>query len=391
MGKVYFHIDLNAFFASAEVLLDPSLKGLPVAVGGNSRRSVVSTCSYEARAFGVHSAMPMHEALNRCPKLVVRQSHFTFYQTLSEQFMELIRSYSKEMEVASIDECYVDVTEKIMTYENPLDLAYEIQKRVNEELGLQCSIGIAPNMFLAKMASDMKKPMGITVLRIKEVPQKLWPLPIEEMRGCGKKRAPQLIEMGIKTIGDLAHIQNPLLLKPIFGKNSEMMIQRANGIDHQTIVTDYDAKSISVSETLLEDITDYEEIRGMFRHLSRKLSRRLSNDQKLGTLISIRIRYRDFQTVERSKKLDRAIWKQNDLFYHAMGLFQDHWNEEPVRLLGISMSHFVSDGYVDHSIDLFNYEEALKEETICVISDLQKLVGDGKSLSRASDLLKKKL
>ncbi len=231
MSRVYFHVDLNAFFANAEVLLDPSLKGKPLAISGNTRRSVVSTASYEARKYGVHSAMPIQQAVKLCPDLVIVHGHYAYYQDLSNQFMHIIRSYTDLVEQASIDECYMDVTDIIFRYQRPLDLAWEIQKKILHETGLQCSIGVGPNMFLAKMASDMKKPMGITVLRIRDVPDKMWPLPISEMRGIGKKTLPLMNELNINTIQHLAQYPNHLDLKPIFGKHTEDIIARANGYD----------------------------------------------------------------------------------------------------------------------------------------------------------------
>ncbi|MBO7702906.1 MAG: DNA polymerase IV, partial [Solobacterium sp.] len=293
MSRVYFHIDLNAFFASCEVLLDESLKGKPIAVSGTTRRSVISTASYEARAYGVHSAMPIEEGRRLCRDLIVVEPHFHYYHELSNEFMELIHGYTDSMEIASVDECYADMTEAIQRFEKPLDLAWEIQRRVRSELGLSCSIGVAPNMFLAKMASDMKKPNGITVLRLREVPQKLWPLPIKEMRGVGAKTLPYMEDLNIRTIGDLANWKNLEELRPIFGKNTEEMIRKANGHDDRTIVMDWDAKSMGISETFLEDLTDYDELRGMIRTLSRKLSSKLHKSNKAGTLVSIRIKYYD--------------------------------------------------------------------------------------------------
>lgn len=156
MSRVYFHIDLNAFFASCEELLDPSLKGKPLVVGGKSRRSVISTANYEARKYGIHSAMPMQQAEKLCKDLVIVNGHYAFYSDMSHQFMQIIHSYTDLVEKASIDECYADMTDVICRYPKPLDVAFEIQRRVLEETGLRCSIGIGPNMFLAKMASDMK-------------------------------------------------------------------------------------------------------------------------------------------------------------------------------------------------------------------------------------------
>ena len=228
MARVYFHIDMNAFFVNAEILLDPSLKGKPVAVSGTTRRSVVSTASYEARAFGVHSAQPIQEAIKLCPDLVIVGGHYQYYRELSEQFMNIVKRYTSEIEQASIDECYADVTETIMKMARPLDLAVRIQKEILTEIGLPCSIGVGPNMFLAKMASDMKKPMGITVLRIRDVEDKMWPLPIGDMRGVGKKTEPLLLALGIRTIGDLARYKDMAKLDKIFGKNTQFMMKRAH-------------------------------------------------------------------------------------------------------------------------------------------------------------------
>ncbi|MGN1389628.1 MAG: DNA polymerase IV, partial [Bulleidia sp.] len=314
MSRVYFHIDLNAFFANAECLLDPTLRGKPLAVSGQTRRSVVSTASYEARAYGVHSAMPIAEAKNLCRDLVVVAPHFNYYEELSNEFLAIVRSYTQTVEQASIDECYADMTDAILRFPRPLDLAFQLQHRVRDELGLPCSIGIGPNLFLAKMASDMKKPMGITILRIREVPQKLWPLKIADMRGVGKKTLPYLEELGIRTIGDLAQWKDPEQLRMIFGKNTEQMIARANGHDDRQIELETDPKSMGVSETFLEDVTDYDELRGMMRTLSRRLSKRLAEARKTGSLVSIRIRYSDFSNADRSMHVDHPIWKADDLF-----------------------------------------------------------------------------
>lgn len=384
MARVYFHIDLNAFFANAEVLRDPGLKGLPVAVSGNTRRSVVSTASYEARRFGIHSAMPLSEALHLCPELVVVEPHFPLYRELSEQFIRIISENADEIEQASIDECYADMTREIRKYEKPLDLAWFLQKKIYHDLGLPCSIGVAPNMFLAKMASDMKKPLGITVLRLREVEEKLWPLDISDMRGVGVKTVPLLRDLGINTIGDLACYEDISRLKPIFGKNTDVVLQRAHGHDDRQIVRDWDTKSMGVSETVLDDLTDYDEIRGLLRSLARKLSKRLWEEQKAGHSISLRIKYNDFQNTDRSRKLAAPIWKSDDLYVQALQLLDDNWNGEPVRLLGISLSDFAEGAQLTSQLNLFDETEALKEETSSVLNELNAVLG-GKVLKRASE------
>ncbi len=389
MARVYFHIDMNAFFVNAEILLDPSLKGKPVAVSGTTRRSVVSTASYEARAFGIHSAQPIQEAIKLCPDLVIVSGHYAYYRELSEQFMNIVRRYTSEIEQASIDECYADVTETILKMQRPLDLAVRIQKEILTEIGLQCSIGVGPNMFLAKMASDMKKPMGITVLRIRDVEDKMWPLPIGDMRGVGKKTEPLLLALGIKTIGDLARYKDMPKLEKIFGKNTDFMIRRAHGYDSREIVKEWDAKSMGVSETLLEDVTDYEELRGLYRTLSRKLSQRMKKDRKLGTTLSIRIKYFDFRNVDRSIRLDHPIWRGEDILDKAMELFDDNWDGEPVRLAGISLSGLKNGDELVTQLNLFNNPEEDKRETAFVLQDLNRQLS-GKVFRRASDLLKEK-
>ena len=385
MSRVYFHIDLNAFFASCEELLDPSLKGKPLVVGGKSRRSVISTANYEARKYGIHSAMPMQQAEKLCKDLVIVNGHYAFYSDMSHQFMQIIHSYTDLVEKASIDECYADMTDVICRYPKPLDVAFEIQRRVLEETGLRCSIGIGPNMFLAKMASDMKKPMGITVLRIRDVPEKMWPLPIKEMQGIGKRTVPLMEDLNIHTIKDLATYQDLNALNPVLGKNIESMIKRANGYDDRTLMTDYDSKSMGISETLLEDVTDYDELRGLIRTLCRRLSKRLKEAHKAGYHVSMRICYYDFRNANKSKKVSAPIWTSDDLFVQAMILFDSSYEEEEaVRLIGISVSDFASEEFLTKQVSLFDAPE--EESTSEILHDLNHQLGT-QAFVRASSLL----
>lgn len=387
MSRVYFHIDLNAFFASCEELLDPSLKGKPLVVGGKSRRSVISTANYEARKYGIHSAMPMQQAVKLCKDLVIVNGHYAFYSDMSHQFMQIIHSYTDLVEKASIDECYADMTDVICRYPKPLDVAFEIQRRVLEETGLRCSIGIGPNMFLAKMASDMKKPMGITVLRIRDVPEKMWPLPIKEMQGIGKRTVPLMEDLNIHTIKDLATYQDLNALKPVLGKNIENMIKRANGYDDRTLMTEYDSKSMGISETLLEDVTDYDELRGLIRTLCRRLSKRLKEAHKAGYHVSMRICYYDFRNANKSKKLSAPIWTSDDLFVQAMILFDSSYEEEEaVRLIGVSVSDFASEEFLAKQVSLFDAPE--EESTTEILHDLNHQLGT-QAFVRASSLLEK--
>lgn len=384
MGRVIFHIDLNAFYATAEILKDPNLAGKPIAVAGTSRRSVVSTCSYEARQFGVRSAMSTQEALKKCPDLILVSSNHRYYEELSSKFINFVKRYSRFVEQVSIDECYVDVTQKIKEYQYPLDLAWEIQKNLLKEFGLKCSIGVAPNKFLAKMASDMRKPMGITVLRISEVEQKLWPLDIKEMRGIGNKTLPHVKALGINTIGDLAKYEDINQLKMIFGKNTKILIDKTHGYDNEPLIVNTEIKSIGQSTTLLEDISDYQEIKGVFNSLSRLVAKRLHDEHLAGDIISINIRYFDFKTVVRSRKLDQFIYKQSDIFENAIVLFDELTNDEEIRLLGITIGNVKDLSSINFQINMFDdYQDSIND----VILSLNKQLLLGGKLKKASEVL----
>lgn len=341
-GRVLFHIDLNSFFASAEILKNSALEGQPVVVAGLHRRSVVSTASYEARKYGVHSAMPLLMAQEKCPNLVVVQGDYSWYEELSERFFQYIRKFSPFVEPASIDECYVDVTEQIKQYKRPLDMAWTIQQKVYSELGLPCSIGVGPNKFLAKMASDMRKPMGITVLRKQEVAKKLWPLPISEMWGIGKKSQPLLIAQGIETIGDLANPDNESKILTLLGKHAYNAIQNARGNDTNQLTYTTSVQSISQGTTLDRDIQEYDEIKTVLRRLAKSLSQRAIREDIKGKLISISIRYFDFSNAVRSMGVANYTNDENVLFEHALLLFDRNQNGKPIRHLGIGLASLYS-------------------------------------------------
>ena len=241
--KVLFHIDLNAFYASVAQNNDPSLIGKPLVVSRNKSGSVVTTASYEARAYGVHSAMPLAIAQQKVRHLVVVEPDFKEYRRVSTLFIDYLRTITPLVEVLSIDECYIDVTQQIKEFEKPLDLAFKIQRELKEKYNLSCSIGVAPNRFLAKMASDFKKPMGISVLRKREVKRKLWPLPIEDFYGIGKVTQEKLKKINIKTIGDLVNTDKHLL-EPILHNQMDSILDKAHGIDSAELEIDADVKSI---------------------------------------------------------------------------------------------------------------------------------------------------
>lgn len=368
--RIILHVDMNSFYASVEMAYDPSLKGKPLAIAGNveERKGIIVTCSYEARAKGVKATMPLWQARRLCPDLVIRKPNFERYCKASQAMFELLREYTHLVEPVSIDEGYIDLSE--FEGSKPLEIAKLIQERLVEELLLPCSIGIAPNKFLAKMASNMKKPLGITILRKRDIPNTLWPLPVHEMHGVGEKTAEKLNTIGIHTIYDLAHA-NEVQVKKLLGINGERLIQKANGVDNREVNPDaiYDFKSIGNSTTLAKNTTKENEIREVLKKLSQSVSIRMKRKEVLATKVLVTIRYGNLKTITRSKKLQNPIGEEADLLQEATDLFFSHWNEEPIRLLGITGQDLVERDDAVKQLDLFSYEQDAKEEPILSIID----------------------
>lgn len=342
--QIIFHIDLNAFFANAEVSRQPSLKGKPLVISGNNRRSIVSTASYEARKYGIHSAMPLYQAKELCKNLIVKPVDFDLYRKLSNTFFELIASYSTVLEVASIDECYVDFTEYIKEHDiHPYILAVEIQRRVLQELKLPCSIGIAPNKFMAKMASDMKKPMGITILNKKNYKELLWPLDISAMFGIGQKTCPKLKNAGIMTIGDVADFKNYNKLRTIVGKNALLLYRKANGIDISKVkVKKHEAKSIGNSTTLQYDTNDTDTLYDLLNKLSQNVSQRAKKNDLISNTIAITIKYTRFESISRQIIIDHYVNDYETILSNAKFLFDKNYDGRPVRLLRVALYNTVN-------------------------------------------------
>src|SRR5690625_4055939 len=289
---------------------------------------------------------------------------------------QLIAELTPYVEPVSIDEGYIDVTD-VKHRGTPVDTAKMLQKRIKDELDLPSSIGIGPNKFLAKMASDMKKPMGITVLRIRDLPKKLWPLPIEQMYGVEKKTAEKLRQVKIDTIGDLAKA-DVYKLSQLLGINGERLKNRANGIDTRHVDPDAvnEFKSIGNSKTLPHDTTDEAEIRQLFEHLAETIEIRMQRRQAVGLTVQIMIRYYDHQTITRSKKLPDYIYKKEDILRHALSLFHNHWNLQPLRLLGITVTDMIDKQYMTKQLNLFTYEQEIEKEKLQeTINDLTRKFG----------------
>ncbi|MBP1969680.1 DNA polymerase-4 [Virgibacillus natechei] len=362
---------MNCFYASVEMAYNPELKGKPLAIAGNpeERKGIIVTSSYEARAKGVKTTMPLWQAKKLCPELIVMRPNFDRYRAASKEIFKMLSEITPHVQPVSIDEGYMDLTD-IEHDGNPIDVATNLQKRIVDELDLPSSIGIGPNKFLAKMASDMKKPLGITVLRKRELPHILWPMPIEKMYGVGKKTGEKLNKLEINTIGDLAK-KDVYELKQVLGINGERLKNRANGMDTRTVDPDavHEFKSIGSSQTLSHDTTDEKEIRNLMHQLSDNVERRMKRKKAAGRSIQVMIRYYDHTTITRSKKLNTYIETKEDILQVANELLQKHWNLEPIRLLGITLQDVEEKKNIGEQLNLFTYEQRAKKENLYIAMD----------------------
>lgn len=365
--RIIFHIDLNAFFASCETTLRPELQNLPLAITGekSSKRGIVVTANYVARQYGVHSAMPLMQAKKKCPHLVVASANFDLYRKISQQFIQLLHEYSDQVEKASIDEAYVDVTHLYQEI-HPLHLAQQIQQRIFNELKIGCSIGVAPNKFLAKMASDMKKPNGITVLRKRDLPHILWPMPIEEMFGVGKASSPKLKQLGINTIGDLVHYKDVDKIEQLFGHHALKWIENAKGNDQNPINPNkYEVpSSIGHSTTFSKDYCFDEEIKAEAKRMCIKTSNRLKKYGLYAKTVSIQLKDTSFKQITRSQTVQVPIQSVNELYPIIEELFDEHWEGQALRLIGVNTTNLVNTNKVTQQLNLFNYQSFASEEKL---------------------------
>ncbi|WP_298468518.1 DNA polymerase IV [uncultured Psychrobacillus sp.] len=379
-NRIIFHLDMNSFYASVEQAHNPSLKGKPIAVAGNpkERRGILVTCSYEARARGIYTTMSVWEAKRKCPELILLPPNFESYRAASKAMFDILRSYTPMVEPVSIDEGYIDLTD-VDIQDDAVAFAKSIQQRILRELDLPCSIGIAPNKFLAKTASNMKKPMGITVLRKREVSQQLWHLPVIEMHGVGESTSKKLESLGIITIGNIASA-NPEILKSKLGKAGARLYNRSHGIDDREVNPEsiFETKSVGNSTTLPYDETNMDELQKVLRRLSGKVASRLESKNLAGRSITIHIRDASWKNKTRSKTVTNRLFKEDEIFQLAFQLFESAWDSEPIRLLGVTVNNVFDKGESVEQLSIFNYEEHAKEEPILkLVEQLQTKFGAG--------------
>lgn len=356
------HIDLNQFFAAATRLLEPDLNGKPLIIAGDTRRGIVSTASYEARKYGIKSAMPTYMAKKLCPKVIIREGNYKWYQQKSNEFFSYIKDhYSTHIEIASIDECYVDMTELMKDVKDPYLYLKNLQEDVYNNTHLEASIGLGPTKFLAKMGSDYKKPMGITIIRKKDIKNILYPLPIEDFYGIGKKTYPKLKELGINTIGDFA-LNDSYEVKKIMGKFYLVAKSWINGEgDDHVDENPFDPKSISSTNTFLFDTNDYEEISKMLENKAKEVSLDAKKNNKVGKTITLILKDSSFKSITRSITIDKPTNSFIDIYTNVMTLFDKYFNNQLIRLAGVGLSQLIDKEEFYVQMNLFNLEQNQKE------------------------------
>ena len=338
--RAIVHLDLDAFYAAVEVLENPALAGKPILVGGRPEsRGVVATASYPARAFGVHSAMPMARAVRLCPQAIVLPPRFDLYREYSRRVMGILREKSASLEKVSIDEAYMDLTELVDGWREAVKIARELQERVLDETGLSASIGVATNKLVAKVASDHHKPAGLTVVPPGDEAAFLAPLPVRVIWGVGPVTAERLAQMGVTTVGELARVPERTL-QARFGDHGTAMARRARGIDGRRVCEDHERKSVSRETTFGQDLRDLRELKRQLWRLSQSVARRLERAEVSAGTITIKLRYRDFETLTRQMSLDVPTSDEVRIYEAALVLLKRTWERKrAVRLLGVGGDH----------------------------------------------------
>ncbi len=391
MDRVIIHLDLDAFFCAVEKQLNPDLHGVAFAVGGQpDQRGVVASCSYAARVYGVRSAMPMSRAVKLCPDLVIVGQHFAAYRAASRKVMTYLKTLTPLVEQLSIDEAFLDVTGIPHAGEV---LARNIQENIRFEFDLPCSLGVATNKLVAKIANNIGKasksehspepPNAINVIPKGEEALFLAQLPIRELWGVGPKTAEKMHTMHIKTIGDITRLSRKEL-QSRFGKQGVELYERARGIDNRPVHSEHEAKSISKETTFVHDVSDEEKLTHTLRQLSDGVGRQVRKQGLMGKTVAIKLRWSNFTTITRQITLVQPISHDDDIYKQALSIFKQAWSTgRPVRLIGVALS-----GFDTQVRQLSLWEAPTKEEDHRLQSTLDSLkdrFGES-TIKRASDL-----
>lgn len=361
-NRKIIHIDMDAFYASVEQRDNPSLKGKPVVVGGSPEsRGVVATCSYEARKFGIHSAMPSKIAYKRCPYAIFVRPRFDEYQKVSRKIREIFYRYTDLVEPLSLDEAYLDVTNNKKNIEYATTIAKMIKNDILREINLTASAGVSYNKFLAKLASDYNKPSGLTVITPKDAQEFLDELPIHKFFGIGKVTSRILKNLGINNGYDLRQLSIHEL-EQIFKNRGYSFYQLARGIDFRPVEPYRERKSIGAETTLSYNLNiDDEEVAEILSELCEEVAYRTKHSEKLGKTITLKIKYEDFTQITRSISVEHPICTQEDIRTHVYNLLKNvHSEDKQIRLLGVTLSNLVDSKDEFTNITIFEYIDSIK-------------------------------
>ena len=384
--RTILHIDLDSFFVSVELLDKPELRGKAVAVGGAAdQRGVIASASYEARKFGVHSAMPTRTALQLCPDLVVLPGRHDLYSQQSAEVMHVLHEITPLIEQISIDEAFLDITGTELRSGSPEKLARQLHARVRDEFGLPCSIGIASNKLVAKIATERAKPNNILVVPRGEEAVFLAPQPVRALWGVGPKTAEILKSIGIETIGQITQVPMDLLNRRFGKRGADDLLRRASGIDDSEIETERAAKQMSQETTFNRDITDVKRLRAVILEQSEHVGAQLRAENYGAKTIAIKIRYQDFTTFTRQSTLPQPIDLDQPIFEAAWKLFEANWTHRPVRLIGVAARGL---GPAAQQLNLFEPHDARAEKLTQAVDAIRQKFGESK-LKRGSALRSK--
>ena len=339
MQKYIMHIDMDAFFASIEQLDNPDLRGKPVGVGSRHARGVLSAASYEARKFGVRSAMPVQQALKLCPHLQLVSGNRSRYKEISAKVMEVLSNYSPVVEKASIDEAYIDITGTKKLFGTPLQIAQAIKTDIRKSTGLTASVGIAPVKFLAKIASDLNKPDGISIIEADQVQEFLKTLPVEKIPGVGKKALPKLRSYGIVYAADMRR-HSPDFWKERFGERGLVLYDKGAGIDPTPVSKGAGMKSSSAENTFGEDVSDIHTLKTLLLKQSERIASDIRQHGVKGRTVTLKIKFPDFRQITRSKTLDSRTSHAGTIYKTACALLDAELPIGAIRLIGVGISNF---------------------------------------------------
>jgi DNA polymerase-4 len=349
--RAILHVDMDAFYASVEQRDRPELRGQPLIVGGTSNRGVVAAASYEVRKFGVRSAMPIREALRRCPHAICVKPRMSVYREVSHQVFAVFHEYTPVVEGLSLDEAFLDVTASLALKGDAITIARNIKQRIRDTTQLAASVGVAPNKLVAKIASELEKPDGLTVINLHNMHTVLDPLSVRRLPGLGRKLGERVEAAGLATFGQL-RVAPDAVLWPIFGRDSQRMRERASGIDERPVMSEWDEKSISAEETFFSDLADHVRMRAEVMRLADRAGTRMRAQNLATGCVAVKIRRADFTTFTRQKRFEPSTTDSRTIAKIASELLDAWLAEQPrskVRLLGVGVNHL----HAADQMDLF--------------------------------------